>query len=380
MMPKKGNSRSKRQPPWDRGGTSGSRPRPNPSGYRKAGMQMNITHLKYAVEIARTGSITQAAENLYMSQPNLSKAIKEFESTLGFVVFKRTSKGIEPTQKGRELIERARELLAQIDEMDAAFLAAAQSTQALSVSVPRASYIAHAFTRFVDHLDMAGGMDIDFCETNSVAAITNVAEGESALGVIRCPKETEKYFFSLLSEKGLAHELLLEYKYRLLFSEKSPLADRPSIRRADLEDYIEIVHGDLTVPFLPMTKQKSRLVRVCRPQENPRLRARQPVRPAAQMPQHRHVGLSDAPRAARLLRTSSRPTAPTTRSCTATISSTPPAPDTKKFSAFLSKIYVLYQKNCFEFRFLCVSDKVISILLYRYNFFIFAFFLLYMVR
>ena len=197
-------------------------------------MQMNITHLKYAVEIARTGSITQAAENLYMSQPNLSKAIKEFESTLG-------------------------ELLAQIDEMDAAFLAAAQSTQALSVSVPRASYIAHAFTRFVNHLDMAGGMDIDFCETNSVAAITNVAEGESALGVIRCPKETEKYFFSLLSEKGLAHELLLEYKYRLLFSEKSPLADRPSIRRADLEDYIEIVHGDLTVPFLPMTKQKSRL-------------------------------------------------------------------------------------------------------------------------
>ena len=222
-------------------------------------MQMNITHLKYAVEIARTGSITQAAENLYMSQPNLSKAIKEFESTLGFVVFKRTSKGIEPTQKGRELIERARELLAQIDEMDAAFLAAAQSTQALSVSVPRASYIAHAFTRFVNHLDMAGGMDIDFCETNSVAAITNVAEGESALGVIRCPKETEKYFFSLLSEKGLAHELLLEYKYRLLFSEKSPLADRTSIRRADLEDYIEIVHGDLTVPFLPMTKQKSRL-------------------------------------------------------------------------------------------------------------------------
>ena len=54
---------------------------------------MNITHLRYAVEIAKTGSITQAAENLFMSQPNLSKAIKEFENSLGFVVFKRTSKG-----------------------------------------------------------------------------------------------------------------------------------------------------------------------------------------------------------------------------------------------------------------------------------------------
>lgn len=142
---------------------------------------------------------------------------------------------------------------------------------------------------------MAGGWTSTSCETNSVAAITNVAEGESALGVIRCPKETEKYFFSLLSEKGLAHELLLEYKYRLLFSEKSPLADRPSIRRADLEDYIEIVHGDLTVPFLPMTKQKSRLSASAGRKKIRVIRARQPVRPAAQMPRT-YMWVSPMPR------------------------------------------------------------------------------------
>ena len=52
---------------------------------------MNTQHLKYAVEVERTGSITQAADNLYMAQPNLSKAIKELEDTLGISIFRRTS-------------------------------------------------------------------------------------------------------------------------------------------------------------------------------------------------------------------------------------------------------------------------------------------------
>ena len=47
---------------------------------------MNTLHFKYAVEVERCGSITQAAENLYMAQPNLSKAIKELEDTLGISI------------------------------------------------------------------------------------------------------------------------------------------------------------------------------------------------------------------------------------------------------------------------------------------------------
>ena len=43
---------------------------------------MNILHLKYAVEIAKTGSLNKAAENLYMGQPNLSRAIKELEKAI----------------------------------------------------------------------------------------------------------------------------------------------------------------------------------------------------------------------------------------------------------------------------------------------------------
>ena len=48
---------------------------------------MNIQHLRYAVEVERTGSITEAAENLYITQPSLSKAIREFESSCGVTIF-----------------------------------------------------------------------------------------------------------------------------------------------------------------------------------------------------------------------------------------------------------------------------------------------------
>lgn len=56
---------------------------------------MNILHLKYAVEVARCGSINKAAEVLLMNQPNLSRAIRELEDSLGTKIFSRSAKGMD---------------------------------------------------------------------------------------------------------------------------------------------------------------------------------------------------------------------------------------------------------------------------------------------
>ena len=79
---------------------------------------MNTQHMKYVVEVEKTGSITKAAHNLYMGQPNLSKAIKELENELGIAIFRRTAKGVEPTRKGAEFLTYAKTILAQIDELE----------------------------------------------------------------------------------------------------------------------------------------------------------------------------------------------------------------------------------------------------------------------
>lgn len=69
---------------------------------------MNTVLLQYAVEVEKTGSITQAAANLFMDQPNLSKAIKSLEETMGAPIFKRTPKGMLPTARGRVFLEQDR--------------------------------------------------------------------------------------------------------------------------------------------------------------------------------------------------------------------------------------------------------------------------------
>ena len=74
---------------------------------------MNLTHLRYIIEVARTGSITKAAQNLYMGQPNLSKSIKDLEKSVGTAIFMRTPKGVVPTKKGEEIIEYAKSLVKQ---------------------------------------------------------------------------------------------------------------------------------------------------------------------------------------------------------------------------------------------------------------------------
>ena len=63
---------------------------------------MNVIYLKYAVAVAKAGSLNKAAEELFVAQPNLSRAIKELEKELGTVIFERTSKGISLTPDGEK--------------------------------------------------------------------------------------------------------------------------------------------------------------------------------------------------------------------------------------------------------------------------------------
>ena len=79
---------------------------------------MNLLHLKYVVEVYQTKSFTKAAENLYMGQPNLSRAIKELEQSLGITIFRRTSRGIEITEAGEEFVHYAKKILQEVDVVE----------------------------------------------------------------------------------------------------------------------------------------------------------------------------------------------------------------------------------------------------------------------
>lgn len=205
---------------------------------------MNTILLQYAVEVEKTGSITGAAANLYMDQPNLSKAIRSLEESLGAPIFKRTSKGVVPTARGRIFLEHARNVLDQIEEMEHLYKPNKENGVGFSLSIPRASYLSFAFSKFITRLSHEETMNVWLRETNSADTLRDVETGEYNLGVIRYQPASENSFIREAGAKGLLTELVFEYSARLLMSESHPLANKESITPEELLPYIEITHGD----------------------------------------------------------------------------------------------------------------------------------------
>lgn len=213
---------------------------------------MNILHLKYASEIAKTGSLNKAAENLYMGQPNLSRAIKELEANLGITIFERSARGMTVTPEGEKFIGYANKILTQIDEVEAIYKNGTSVTQSFSISVPRVSYISEAFVNFSKKIKQDAPFELVYKETNAMRAIKNILEADYNLGIIRYAENYDTHFKQLLAQKGLVGELVAEFFYVLIMSKEHPLANKEDIRFKDLKDFTEIAHADPYVPSLPL--------------------------------------------------------------------------------------------------------------------------------
>lgn len=214
---------------------------------------MNILHMKYAVEVAKAGSLNKASEKLLVATPNISRSIKELEADLGINIFARTAKGVTLTPEGEQFISYAKEILSQIDQVESFYKKGAPKKQKFSISVPRACYISEAFSEFSKSLSDEPA-EIFYKETNSQRTINNILNHDYKLGIIRYAENYDKYFKSMLEEKGLTYEMITEFSYSLIMSAESPLAQKEEIRFDDLKGLIEIAHADPYVPSMPLSK------------------------------------------------------------------------------------------------------------------------------
>jgi DNA-binding transcriptional LysR family regulator len=209
--------------------------------------------MKYAVEVAKAGSVNKAAEKLFMAPPNVSRSIKELESDLGITIFERSAKGVTLTHEGEEFIGYAKSLLKQIDHIEGLYKENSVKKQRFSISVPRASYISEALVEFSKDLGKES-VEIFYKETNSQRTINNILNHDYKLGIIRYAENYDKFFKTMLEEKGLAYEMVTEFSYKLVMSADSPLAKKENITFDDLTDFIESAHADPYVPSLPLAK------------------------------------------------------------------------------------------------------------------------------
>ena len=219
----------------------------------KGGLFMNILHMKYAVEVARLGSLNKAAETLLIAQPNISRSIKELEADLGISIFTRSAKGMDLTPEGEEFIGYARGILKQIDDVELLYRKGAPKKRKFSISVPRACYISNAFAEFSKSIG-CDPAEIFYKETNSQRTINNVLNNDYKMGIIRYADNYDKFFKGMLEEKGLAYETVAEFSYVLIMNRENPLAEKEDITFEDLVPYIEIAHADPYVPSMPLAK------------------------------------------------------------------------------------------------------------------------------
>lgn len=209
---------------------------------------MNLSYLKYAVEVEKTGSITKAAQNFYMNQPHLSKIIKELEKDLGSPIFNRTGRGVIPTKKGEEFLRCAKSILTQVEDIEALCGQGEREMLTLSISVPRASYISSAFTEFLKASKEHSSLSVTYQETNLLETIRHVTDKIHPLGIIRYQTISETYYQKMMKEENLEYENLWEFSLKLVVSDQSPLIRTEHLSYLHLKDFIEITYGDLNLP------------------------------------------------------------------------------------------------------------------------------------
>ena len=199
---------------------------------------MNILHVKYAVEVARAGSINKASETLLIAQPNLSRSIKELEADLGITIFDRSARGMVLTPDGEDFIHRAGAILAQIDEVESFYRGGHAVPKRFSVAYPASGYITAALTSFSSSI---GEEAAEFCfrEAGMAASVAAVASSEFKLGIIRYPAVEDHRVKSALEGKGLSYELVAESSLCVLASNKLA-PGRSELGISDLESRIEV--------------------------------------------------------------------------------------------------------------------------------------------
>ena len=195
---------------------------------------MTLQQLKYVIEVADRGSITEAAKSLFIAQPSLSVAIHELEAETDTKIFKRSSRGVLITPEGAEFLGYARQVVQQAALIEDKYIARSSVRQRFSVSTQHYSFTSSAF---VDLVRAQGGEAYEFTlrEGKTYDTINDVRTLRSEMGVLYLSSFNEAVIRKMLRESNLVFSELFSARPHIFVGRNNPLAGRESVTLADLE-------------------------------------------------------------------------------------------------------------------------------------------------
>ena len=197
---------------------------------------MTLQQLKYVITVAETGTITEAANRLYVSQPSLTNAIHELEKEMNIVIFNRTNKGITLSKEGDDFLGYARQVLEQAAILEDRYKGNPGGKKQFCVSTQHYSFAVNAF---VDLIKQYGQEEYDFSlrETQTYEIIEDVAHLRSEIGILFLNDFNQTVLSKLLKSHDLEFHQLFVARPHVFISSKHPLAGNSIIRNEELEEY-----------------------------------------------------------------------------------------------------------------------------------------------
>lgn len=197
---------------------------------------MTLQQLKYIVTVAETGTITEAANHLYISQPSLTNAIHELEKEMHIQIFDRTNKGIRISKEGEDFLGYARQVLEQAAILEDKYKGTSGGKKQFCVSTQHYSFAVNAF---VDLIKKYGQDTYDFRlrETQTYEIIEDVAHMRSEIGILFLNDFNESVIRKILKSHELEFHELFVAKPHVFISRKHPLAGKNIITNEELEQF-----------------------------------------------------------------------------------------------------------------------------------------------
>lgn len=206
---------------------------------------MTLQQLRYAIEIANSGSMNEAAKRLFVSQPSLSNAIKELENELGITIFERTNRGISISAEGMEFLGYARQIIEQTEFMENRYTGKKRSPVYFSVSTQHYAFVVDAFVRLMKERELAE-YNFSLRETQTFEIIEDVRTLRSDLGILYINESNYKVMNKLFSDGNLKFTPLFNTNPHVYVRAGHILAGKESIILEDIlpYPYITFEQGD----------------------------------------------------------------------------------------------------------------------------------------
>lgn len=197
---------------------------------------MTLQQLRYVTAVAEKGTITEAADGLYISQPSLTNAIHELEKEMNIRIFNRTNKGISLSKEGEDFLGYARQVLEQAAILEDRYKGSDGGKKQFCVSTQHYSFAVNAF---VDLIKEYGQDEYDFSlrETQTYEIIDDVARMRSEIGILFLNDFNKKVISKILKSHDLEFHPLFVARPHVFISRTHPLADKSVITSEQLMPY-----------------------------------------------------------------------------------------------------------------------------------------------